>query len=342
MTHYRRWLLASLLLVILPVAAACGGDDDDDPPPPATNPATATVPVATATATQTGQAVQAETAPVLPVSVTDKDGKTVTITDVSRLVVLNGDLAEVVYALGLGEQVVGLDISATYPPEAKAKQNLGYQRALNAEGILALNPTLVLGNEVAGPPEVIAQVAAAGVTTLILPDVKTLDGVETKITTVARALGVPNRGKLLWDETKAEIDAAMDLLAKATSRPRVAFLYLRGPQTQLLAGKGSRADIMIEAAGGKDVGTDVGITGTAPITAEAIVSAAPDIILVLTAGLQASGGIDGLLRIPGLADTPAGQARRVIDFDDQYLIGLGPRTGQALMDLVKALHPELQ
>jgi iron complex transport system substrate-binding protein len=180
------------------------------------------------------------------------------------------------------------------------------------------------------------------VTVLILPDVKSLAGVETKITSVARALGVPNRGQLLWEQTHAEIEAAQALLARATSKPRVAFLYLRGPQTQLLAGRGSRADIMIEAAGGLDAGTEAGITGTAPITAEALVAAAPDVILVLTAGLRASGGIDGLLRIPGLAETPAGKARRVVDFDDQYLIGLGPRTGQALMELVKALHPELR
>jgi iron complex transport system substrate-binding protein len=318
------------------VLAGCGGDDDDAPAltvPPRSTSLTATT---TATATLVG-----ETQPVLPATVTDKDGTAVTITDISRIVVLNGDLAEVVYALGLGEQVVAVDTSATYPPEAKAKQTIGYQRALNAEGILSLRPSLVLGNETAGPPTVIQQIRGAGVTTVIIKDITRLEDVELKISSVAAALGVPNRGKLLWRATQADIQEAQSLVSKAKSRPRVAFLYLRGTQTQQLGGQGSRGDVLIRAAGGIDAGTDAAVKGFAPITAEALVTAAPDVILVLTAGLQSVGGKEGVLKIPGVAQTPAGQASRIVDMDDQYLLGLGPRAGKALQDLIRLLHPEL-
>lgn len=332
--------LAAGLSATAVLAAACGGDDDDaaDPAPAApTSPAAAASPTAAPS-----PAVTAESRPVLPATVKDKDGKDVTVSDISRIVVLNGDLTEVVYALGLGENVVGVDTSATYPPEAAQKPKIGYQRSLNAEGIVSLQPTVIIGSELAGPPAVIEQIRSTGVPVVLFKTVSSLDDVSRKITDVAAALGVPNRGRLLAEQTKKDIDEALALAQRSTSKPRVAFLYLRGSTTQVIMGKGSGADVLITAAGAIDAGAEAGVTGSKPLTPEALVAAQPDVILVLTAGLQSVGGVDGLLQIPGMAQTPAGQQRRVVDFDDQYLLGLGPRAGKALMDLVKALHPELK
>jgi iron complex transport system substrate-binding protein len=341
-----RWMVLTGLAAILAATAAtaCGGDDDDDAGAGATSPAATVTPVqGTSTPVPTPTpATAAESRPVLPAKVKDKDGKEITVSDISRVVVLNGDLTEVVYALGLGENVVGVDTSATYPPEARQKPKIGYQRSLNAEGILSLQPTVIIGSELAGPPAVIEQIRSAGVPVVLFRTVSSLEDIERKIVEVATALGVPNRGRLLAQQTKAEIDQALALAAKATSKPRVAFLYLRGSTVQTIAGKGSGADILITAAGGVDAGAEAGIIGSKPLTPEALVTAAPDVILVLTAGLQSVGGVDGLLQIPGIAQTPAGKTRRVVDFDDQYLLGMGPRAGKALMELVKALHPELK
>lgn len=338
-----RLLAAGLLLCAGGLLlAACGGDDDDEggqSPAPASTPTLAATPTAAPTATP---GLSAEARPVLPAKVKDKDGNEITVSDVSRIVVLNGDLAEVVFALGLGEHVVGVDTSATYPPEARERPKIGYQRSLNAEGILSLQPTVIIGSELAGPPAVIEQIKSAGVPVVLFKTVASLDDVPKKITNVAAALGVPNRGELLAAQTKAEIDEALAVATKATSRPRVAFLYLRGSTTQVIMGRGSGADVLITAAGAIDAGAEAGVTGSKPLTPEALVTAAPDVLLVLTAGLQSVGGVDGLLQIPGMAQTPAGRQRRVIDMDDQYLLGLGPRTGKALMELVKALHPELR
>ncbi|PFG72840.1 heme/hemin ABC transporter substrate-binding protein [Tepidiforma thermophila] len=342
-----RWfVLAGLASILAATAAtACGGDDDDDAQAGATAPAATATTAAeespTAAPTPT-PAITAESRPVLPATVKDKDGEEITVSDISRVVVLNGDLTEVVYALGLGENVVGVDTSATYPPEAREKPKIGYQRSLNAEGILSLQPTVIIGSELAGPPAVIEQIRSAGVPVVLFKTVSSLDDIQRKITDVATALGVPNRGRLLAQQTKAEIDEALALAAKATSKPRVAFLYLRGSTVQTMAGKGSGADMLITAAGGIDAGSEAGIVGSKPLTPESLVTAAPDVIVVTTSGLQSVGGVDGLLQIPGIAQTPAGKARRVVDFDDQYLLGMGPRAGKALMDLVKALHPELK
>jgi iron complex transport system substrate-binding protein len=261
--------------------------------------------------------------------------------DAARIVPLNGDIAEIVWALGRGDRVVATDVSATFPAEARAKPKVGYQRALSAEGILALRPTLAVGTEEAGPPPVLAQLRTAGVRVEIVPAGTGVESAAAKIRAVAAAVGAEAEGEKLATTVTGEIDAARQRAAAATGKPRVAFLYLRGPQTLTIGGRGSRADAMITAAGGVDAGAEAGIEGFKPLTAEALAAARPDVILVLSAGLKSVGGVDGLLRLPGVAQTPAGKARRVLDYDDLLLLGLGPRTGQALDELVSGLHPDL-
>lgn len=284
-----------------------------------------------------------ESSPVLPATIKDVDGKSVTVRDVSRIVPLDGDIAEVIFTLGLTKNVVGVDTSATYPAKTVAKlPKIGYQSQLSAEGILSLKPTVVVGSTDAGPPAVIQQLRDAGVTVVIIPRYVDLDAGAEKLRAVGKALGVPKRGEKLAKQVEQQIAVAKKEAAKATSKPRVAFLYVRGSQVQMIGGKGSGADAMIEAAGGIDAGSALGIQGFKPLTAESLVAAQPDVLLLLSGGLQSVGGIDGLLKLPGVAQTPAGKARRVLAYDDQLLLGLGPRTGAALRMLVRGLHPELR
>jgi iron complex transport system substrate-binding protein len=255
-----------------------------------------------------------------------------------RIVPLNGDLAEIVFALGLGAEVAGVDTSATYPAEAAAKPKIGYQRQLSAEGILSLRPTIALGTAEAGPPEVIDQIRKAGVRVEILPTPTTVDAIPQRIRDVAEKLGVADVGRTIADRTRSELTAAKASIPTGAAKPRVAFLYLRGATTAMLGGVGTRADAMITAAGATDAGTEAGVQGYKPITSEALVTAEPDVILLLDGGIQSVGGVDGVLKIPGVAQTPAGAARRVVSLDDQYLLGLGPRAGGALKDLIAKLY----
>ena len=132
----------------------------------------------------------------------------------------------------------------------------------------------------------------------------------------------------------------MATVAGVEHKPRVAFLYFRGSQTQLLGGEGSGAASLIEAAGGIDVGVEAGVRGFIAITPEALVTANPDVILLFTSGLDMVGGVDGLLEIPGVALTEAGRNRAIVAFDGLYLLGYGPRTGAALAELIAAIHQE--
>ena len=365
---------ALALLAVTLAAAACTGEDDPAPAPSAVGtsnvtatatPTVASTPspsptvAATATATASPRATSSpaptpartatpeptptappvEESPQLPVTATDVDGNEVVIEDVSRLVVLNGTITEIVFALGLGGHVVGVDATSIYPPEAQELPEVGVQIALSAEGVIALRPTLVLGTTFAGPPEVIEQIRGTGIPVLILPDYNTLETIEEKITRIGTALGVPRRGERLAAESVASIEEAIATAEDSDTVPRVAFLYLRGAHTQLIGGDGAGATSLIEAAGGIDVGMEAGVHGFTAITPEALVTANPDVFLVITTGLESVGGIDGLLEIPGMAQTAAGRNRAIVDFDAQYLLGYGPRSGAALADLIDAIHP---
>ena len=197
----------------------------------------------------------------------------------------------------------------------------------------AFAPTVLLATGTAGPPEALDDMRRLGYPLIILPNESTPTGAGEKIRAVAFALGVPERGAKLAEDLDAAIAEATAPRANRENRPRVVALYVRGTTAQLVLGESLNTHWLIEAAGGVDISAEMGIDDTAPISAEAILAAAPDVILVPLAGLESVGGVDGLLEIGGLGQTPAGLNRRVLAYDDQLMLGNGPRTGQILARL---------
>lgn len=258
-----------------------------------------------------------------------------------RIIPLDGTVAEVVFALGLGDQVVATDLSATYPPEADALPQIGYQRSLSAEPIAAFEPTVLIATDIAGPPQTLEDLRSLGYPVAIVPNEATPQGPGEKIRAVAEVLGVPARGEELAAKVDAEISAASVDVAGLTDRPRIAALYLRGESAQLVLGKDAATHWLIEAAGGIDVADSLDLEQAAPITAEALLAADPEVLLVTTTGLASVGGIEGLATIDALAATTAVQNQQVLAFDDQLLLGNGPRTGQLLSDLRAAIEHDL-
>ncbi len=258
-----------------------------------------------------------------------------------RIVPLDGDLAEIVFALGYGDQVVATDISATYPAAADELPEVGYQRALSPEPILQFEPTIVLATDLAGPVETLDDLDRLGVDVVVIDRISTAQGPGDKIRAVADALGAPEEGDVLADRVDAEIAAQAERAADASAAPRVAALYVRGDNVQLLLGEGSGVDWIIDTAGGVDIADDLGVVDNAPINAESLVVAAPDVLIVPERGLESVGGLEGLLALPGIAETPAGRDGRVLVYDDQFLLGNGPRTGDLLRQLITDLHGDI-
>ncbi|GAU69169.1 putative hemin ABC transporter substrate-binding protein [Streptomyces sp. NBRC 110611] len=279
----------------------------------------------------------------LPTTVRSADGRQVTIRKTGRIVPLTGALSEIVFSLGLGDRVVARDITTTFEQAGKLPV-VTRAHDVSAENVLSLKPDVVLADSRTGPAEAIEQIRAAGVPLVVLKPATTLSDVDQRITAVADALGVPKAGDALVARTDQRMSAVRRAIphkdGKPADRPRVAFLYLRGSASvYLLGGPGSGADSLIEAAGGVDAGKASGLTEDfTPITSEALAKAAPDVILVMTEGLESVGGVNGLVKIPGVAETPAGADRRVASVDDGVLLNFGPRTDQVLRSLVTQIH----
>lgn len=259
--------------------------------------------------------------------------------DGTRIVSVGGTVTEIVFALGSGSMVVATDTSSIHPPEAQRLPQIGYQRTLAPEGIAAQQPTLLLLSAEAGPPAAVEQLRGLGVPLDMAPPGTTVEAAKERIRHIARVLGKPAKGDEVVSALDRELADADALVRRATTKPRVLFVYARGAGTMMVGGEGTPADAMIRLAAGENAVT--AFPGFKPLTAEAVTAAAPDVILVPERGLAGAGGADGLLGQPGMALTPAGKARRVVAMDDQLLLGFGPRLGRAVRELALLLHPEL-
>lgn len=269
------------------------------------------------------------------------DGVESTISDTSRIVTLSGDLTEAVWELGFGAFVVATDVTTVYPPQALGLPVVGVGRFLTAEGVLAQEPTLVIGDTQTSPPEAIEQIRSAGVPVVILDVPTTFEGLYDKTLDLSEALGVPERGDALVRKIRSEVDTALSTATPFSTNPGIAFVYSRGPDVMLLFGSEMTTQPLIEAAGGIDVGAASGVTGTVSVTPEALVAAAPDVIIITSEGLEALGGVEGLLSIPGFAETPAGRDGRILDYPEGDFLTFGPRIAKSLELLIIDLRSVL-
>ncbi|MFZ4895609.1 heme/hemin ABC transporter substrate-binding protein [Plantibacter sp. Mn2098] len=283
----------------------------------------------------------------LPVTVTDNQGTQVTITDTSRILALDlyGSLAATVFGLGLGDNVVGRDTSTGFPEAAKLPLVTQNGHELNGEAILALNPSVIITDSSIGPWDVILQMRESGIPVVVLTPQRSLDNIDDLVTQVAAALGVAPEGELLNARIQKEVSTTIADIAKLApanpaDRPRVMFFYVRGNAgIYYIFGEGSGADVLIQSLDAVDVAGEIGWKGMRPMTAEAIIDAKPDVLIMMTKGLESIGGVDGLLeRIPAIAQTPAGQHRRIIDMNDTEVMSFGPRTSAVLDALARALY----
>ncbi|MDJ0923875.1 MAG: ABC transporter substrate-binding protein [Acidimicrobiia bacterium] len=258
------------------------------------------------------------------------DGVESRIEDTSRIVTLSGDLTEAVFELGLGASVVATDVTTIYPPEATQLPIVGVGRFLTAEGVLRESPTLVLGDTQTSPPEAIAQIRSAGVPVVIFDVPTGFDALYAKARAIGEVLGVPDEGERLAQRLEDAISGAVAEAPALNPAPSVAFIYSRGPDVMLLFGEGMTTQPVIEAAGGKDAGVAAGVTGTVNVTPEALVAAAPDVIVTTSEGLDALGGVGGMLAIPGFAETPAGRSGRILAYPEGDFLTFGPRIADSL------------
>lgn len=248
-----------------------------------------------------------------------------------RIVSLSGTTSEIICALGKQAQLVGVDVTSTYPAALEKLPKVGHSRNISAEGVLALTPTLVIGTTESLKPEVAAQLKSAGVAVQLFKQDYSVAGTKQLVKDVAAAFGASAQVPAVL----RKLDADLAQARKPAKAPKVLFIYARGAGTMMVAGTGTQAAKVIQLAGGQNAVTD--FADFKPLTAEALVAANPDVLLLFDSGLASLGGKAGLEKIPGIAQTTAGKTGRVVEMDGQLLTGFGPRLGLAVTELGQKL-----
>jgi iron complex transport system substrate-binding protein len=291
-----------------------------------------------ASALGAGAAIPAKAADLV---VTDAGGRQVHIADASRILSIGGDVTEIVYALGAGARIVGVDTTSQFPAEApKEKKSVGYMRALSSEGVISVNATLVLASERSGPPEVVKTLKTTSVPYVEVPDQHSAAGIADKVRLIAWAIGAEAEGEKVAQQVAADF-AALDAMRARIKRP-VRALFVLGVQNgrATVGGQDTSADAILKLAGADNVATAV--NGFRPLPNEAIVELAPEAIVAMRRSSATDAhDVEQLFALKGIESTPAGVNRRLIMMDALYLLGFGPRAPAAARELMANLYPDL-
>ncbi len=256
-------------------------------------------------------------------------------TVLKRLVCVGGALTEIVYALGLEEHLMAVDTTSTYPAVTKKLPSVGYARTLSLEGVLSMRPQLLLVTEDAGPPQVLRQITHAGVQVKVLKADHRYEGLIDRIKAIGFLLGAEARAEKLIKD----IDHEWQLYQKQLShniKLKAMFLMAHSPQQVMVAGHDTSAHAIMNYLNLENVFKD--LKGYKPITSESVIAGQADILLLTDQGLQAQGGVRGVLRLPGVMQTPAARHRQIYSREANQLLGFGPRLPSMLDSLAKEIH----
>ena len=256
-----------------------------------------------------------------------------------RIVAAGGVVTEVLYALGQQDKVVGVDTTSQWPPEAlKDKKSVGYVRALSAEGVLSLKPSQVIAVEGAGPPDALALLKESGTPITMIPEALSPEAVVGKIAAIGKAAGVAEPAQQLAAAVKVRFDELDKLRAGLPRQKRVLFVLSLQNGRIMVGGRTTTADAIITLAGG--VNAADAVEGFKPMTDEAIITAAPDVILMMRFSSAHNASPEEVFAMPAFSETPAAKRKALIRMDGLYLLGFGPRTPNAARDLMAELYPE--
>jgi iron complex transport system substrate-binding protein len=258
-----------------------------------------------------------------------------------RIVCVSKHLTEMAFALGEGKTLVGVDLSSTYPDSAKQIKTVGYHRALSPEGIIAMNPDLVIHSNDIGPETVIPQITKVGLKVKTFGSANTIDSAKMTLKELANFYGVPEKADAIIKQMDASINAAADSLKAMhlAKKPKVMIIHF-GRASNIyfvMSGRQGVGDKMIELAGGETAIYDA--KGAKQLSAEAIAAANPDVIIATDFGFDQMGNMDKFIAgVPGVALTKAGKNKNIIRFEEHDLVYFGPRSGANILSLMKQMH----
>lgn len=247
-----------------------------------------------------------------------------------KLVTIGGDVTEIVYALGAGNELVARDSTSLRPKAVLALPDVGYMRQLNTEGILSMHPSMVLSSELAEPSLVLQQLSQNGVKVVRVPGTPSINTVPEKIEVIAAALNRQAEGEKLITTYRSQLST----IRHDALPVKMLFVMSHGGMSSMAAGQNTAADAMITSVGARNAMQ--GFSRYRPLSQEGVIASAPDILLLTADGVKTLGGLDQVWKLPGVAMTPAGKNKRVLVLDDMSLLGFGLQTPAVMAQLRQA------
>jgi len=253
-----------------------------------------------------------------------------------RIVCVSKQLTEFMFALHQGDKIVGIDLSSTYPPETKNLTTVGYHRMLSAEGIVSLEPTVVIHQGDVAPPNVMQQLEKVGIPIKKYPAGGTLDSAKIVLSMLAKEYGVESVADSLNKKLDADIAKADSIIKKYPHKPRVLIVHFgRASNQYFVMGTRGTANMMIELAGGVNAADTTSFRNLSP---EAILRSQPDVILATDFGFDRLGSVEKFMELPGIALTPAAKNKKIFRVEEHDLVYFGPRTGENVLLFADLIH----
>ena len=261
-----------------------------------------------------------------------------------RAVVISQGYSEIIWALGAQDAVVGVDYSSTWPPEVRKVTTVGYHRALSAEGILSLKPTVIINDGNIGPPQVVEQLKQLNVPMKTFTAKNdSIDGAKALIREMGAYFHKEARAEELCRKLDADMAKAFEEAKKYSDHPRVAVIhYGRASNVYLLVGAGGSGDAaaagqMVRWAGGEMAIQKEGMERMA--SPEIVAEANPDVVLMTEFGYdRLDGSKDKILELPGVATSNAAKTGRIYRVEEHDLMYFGPSTGEGVLKLITLIH----
>ncbi|MEI6265561.1 MAG: ABC transporter substrate-binding protein [Sphingobacteriia bacterium] len=257
-----------------------------------------------------------------------------------RIVSVSKHLTEILFALGKGHNIVACDLTSSYPDSAKMLPKVGYHRALNAEGIISMNPDIVIHSNDIGPLTVLPQLEKLGLKTMAFKGANTLDSAKMLISALGAYFGVPQNAVTINNKIDADMLTVAKERALHSDTPSVMIIHYGQANNVffVMSGRKGAGDQMIESAGAKVAKYDA--KGARQISAEAVALANPDIIIATDFGFDKMGSAENFKSIPGVALTNAAKNNRIYRFEEHDLVYFGPRSGENILKLMQLIHPK--
>ena len=262
--------------------------------------------------------------------------------DLSRIVSIGGDVTEILYDLGLENNIVAIDTTSQHPDRAlKTKRNIGYMRALSSEGVLSMKPTIIIASNGAGPPEVVAALKSTSIPYVAISEKAKPDAVLLKIQQIADATGRQAQGRALSRQVEKALERVSKKLRATQTKSRGLFVLLARNGRAMVGGQQTAADELFKLAGLENAASEM--KGFRPVSNESVLAMKPDIVITMRRSKEQSGEQKTAVgAVEGLRQTEAVKQGRIIEIDGAYMLNFGPRIAQAAEVLAEKVQLALE